>query len=135
MANMLPRSANLIALATLALTLPAAGRPLSTAETMAARSGEIIGGASVCGVAGERLVALGKEVIEQVRFAAQSPSEQTLLQNVHEAALYALASKVSRHPGMCSKVTKSFQALERACLSERLLECSLQVPALRLPPR
>ena len=102
---------------------------------MAARSGEIIGAASVCGASGERLVALGKAVIEQIRFTAAADSQTTFLQNIHEAAIYALASKVSRHPAMCGQVVERFVALETACLSDRRLDCALAVPALRLEPR
>ena len=118
-----------------ALQANASARPLSRAESMAARSGEIIGAASVCHVSGERLLAVGKQIIEQLTFKTQSEAERSLLQNVHEAAIYALASKVSRHPEMCPKALEAFSALERACISERLLDCAVQVSALKLPPR
>jgi hypothetical protein len=73
-------------------------------------------------------------VIEQVKFGA--PEAVTArLQAIHEAAIYALASKVSRHPRMCAAVRDRFAALERACVTDRLLHCTGAVPALRLPPR
>lgn len=109
-------------------------RPLTRAESMAARAGEIVGAASVCDIMSERLVALGRRVIEDVRFGADEPTTRHL-QQIHESAIYALAAKVSRHPAMCAAATGRFADLEKACLQDRLLDCVLTVPALKLPPR
>ena len=109
-------------------------RPLSSKETMAARSGEIIGAASVCDVTSARLVAVGRQAIQDVRFGAEADAARRL-QAIHEAAIYALASKVSRHPSMCGIVTARFAELERACVQDRLVDCTMTVRRLRLPPR
>ncbi|MBM0206112.1 hypothetical protein JNW90_26160 [Micromonospora sp. STR1s_5] len=69
----------------LALVGPAAAiTPLSQAESMAWRSGEVIGAASACGVPESRLIAVGRITIGLIREVASSPAQAERARKLHE---------------------------------------------------
>lgn len=86
----------------------------SEAEAIAARTGEIIGGASVCGVAEGELIALGAKVIRWARDTAQSAAELKQAQAAHEAAVQRAADRVARQrASTCEATVRTFRELER----------------------
>lgn len=92
-------------------TAPALAQPNATpAERMATRAGEVIGAASACGVSEDRLVAVGRTVIEIIREVARSPAELRKAQAAHERAVTLAASRSEQ--GDCATHVAAFERAE-----------------------
>ena len=85
----------------------------SCAVILAAQTGEIIGGASVCGMPEDRLVMAGGKVIGRIRDLATSGAETARAQASHERAVRRGADQVARAgPEACRAAIDRFRALE-----------------------
>lgn len=86
----------------------------SEAEAIATRTGEIIGGASACGIPEGELVALGAKVIRWARDSARSAAELKRAQEAHEAAVQRSADRVGwRGASACDATVRTFRELQR----------------------
>lgn len=99
-------------LAVAPVSVQAASR--SEAEAIATRMGEIIGGASACGIPEGELVALGAKLIRWARDAARSAAELKRAQDAHEAAVQRSAERIGRRrASTCDATVRTFRELER----------------------
>lgn len=98
----------------LALAGPAPIRAASEAETIAARTGEVLGAAAACGVPEPELVALARKVIGWARDSARDAGELRRAQTAHEAAVGRAAERIQRAgEGACAGTMRAFRELER----------------------
>ena len=98
----------------LALTGRAAAiTPLSQAESMAWRSGEVIGAAAACGVAESRLIAVGRVTAGLISQVARDRAEAERARKLHEQ-VYArtVAARRDRQTD-CAAAVQAFERAER----------------------
>lgn len=87
--------------------------PVSQAESMAARAGEVVGAAAACGIPGNRLIAVGKTAIALVREIARSEMEVRKAQVVYERGAWRGEADVRRRgPSICPAVIRTFERAE-----------------------
>lgn len=85
----------------------------SRAVILAARTGDAIGGASVCGVPEDRLASAGRRAAGQVRDLATSGAELARAQATHERAIRSGADRVARDgPDSCRTAIDRFRQME-----------------------
>jgi hypothetical protein len=87
--------------------------PLSPAESMAQRSGEVIGAAAACGVPESRLVAVGRTTVYRIREVARTPAEAERARKLHERTVASTAMKVRNQQNGCPTAIEGFERAER----------------------
>lgn len=85
----------------------------SEAETIAGRTGLILGSAMACGVPDEQVVDLGQRVIAWARDAAKDAADLRRARAAHESAVMYGAARARRSgEGACASTLRSFRELE-----------------------
>lgn len=86
----------------------------SQAITLAARTGEVIGAATACGVPEAELMELGRRVIGWARDTARDAAELKRAQRAHEGSVTRAAARVRQTGrGACDATLAALHALER----------------------